>query len=61
MHVNTTKKKEFTAYVIMHLLNQLKECEQPTHAFSLWVLLQFIDFNMLKDKMVDLYFKISSS
>lgn len=43
----------------MHLLTQLKECEQPTHAFSLWVLLQFIDFNMLKDKMVDLFFKIS--
>lgn len=37
----------------MHLLNQLKQCEDPTHAFSLWVLLQFIDFNMLQDKMVD--------
>lgn len=36
----------------MHLLNQLKECTEPSHALSLWVLLQFIDFKLLQDKMV---------
>lgn len=52
LHVNTSKKKDYTMYMIMHLLNQLKECKEPTHAFSLWVLLQFIDFKCLRDKMV---------
>lgn len=45
----------------MHLLIQLKECEDPTHAFSLWILLQFIDFEMLKDKMVKYYYFIFKS
>lgn len=36
----------------MHILKQLKECKEPNHAFSLWVLLQFTDFKLLQDKMV---------
>lgn len=38
--------------MVMHLLNQFKECNTPTHAFSLWILLQFIDFKLLQDKKV---------
>lgn len=52
MHINAFKKKEFTTYMLIHLLNQLKECKEPTHAFSLWILLQFIDFKLLQDKVV---------
>lgn len=52
LHSNLFKKKEFTTYILLHLLNQLRECEEPTHAFSLWILLQFADFKLVQDKMV---------
>lgn len=56
LHSNLYKKKEFTTYILLHLLNQLRECEKPTHAFSLWILLQFTDFKLVQDKMVMIYY-----
>jgi len=44
--------------MVMHLLNQFKECNTPTHAFSLWILLQFVDFKLLQDRKVLFYFTI---
>eukprot|EP00102_Acyrthosiphon_pisum_P018644 XP_016655854.1 PREDICTED: uncharacterized protein LOC107882255 [Acyrthosiphon pisum] len=52
LHINTIKKTEYTTYMVMHLLNQFKECNTPTHAFSLWILLQFVDFKLLQDRKV---------
>jgi len=55
LHVNTIKKREFTTYIVMHILNQFTTCEEPTHAFSLWILLQFVDFKLIQKEMVYLY------
>lgn len=55
LHSNLLKKKEFTTYILLHLLNQLRECKEPTHAFSLWILLQFTDFKLIQDKLVAIY------
>lgn len=52
LHINTAKRAEYTTYITMHLLNQLKECNTSTHAFSLWISLQFIDFKLLQDRKV---------
>uniref|UniRef100_A0A2S2Q4J1 SCD domain-containing protein n=1 Tax=Sipha flava TaxID=143950 RepID=A0A2S2Q4J1_9HEMI len=51
-HTNKFKKKEFTSYLSMHLINELKNCKEPTYAFSIWTLIQFIDFKLLQDKMI---------
>ncbi|XP_025207484.1 uncharacterized protein LOC112603211 [Melanaphis sacchari] len=52
LHINTIKKIEYTTYMVVHLLNQFKECNVPTHAFSLWILLQFIDFKLLQNSKI---------
>lgn len=52
LHTNQLKKREFTTYILIFLLNELKKCEDPTYACSLWILLQFIDFKLIQDKMV---------
>lgn len=52
LHTNKLKKKEFTSYLSMYLLNELKDCKEPAYAFSIWALIQFIDFKLLQDKMV---------
>lgn len=52
MHTNKLKKKEFTCFLSVYLINELKDCKEPTYAFSIWTLIQFIDFKLLQDKMV---------
>ncbi|XP_050058671.1 uncharacterized protein LOC114121425 isoform X2 [Aphis gossypii] len=52
LHINTVEKIEYTTYMVIHLINQFKECDIPTHAFSLWILLQFIDFKLLQGSKI---------
>ncbi|KAF0764329.1 Uncharacterized protein FWK35_00018485 [Aphis craccivora] len=52
LHINTVGKIEYTTHMVIHLINQFKECNIPTHAFSLWILLQFIDFKLLQDSKI---------
>lgn len=42
--------------MVIHLINEFKKCDIPTHAFSLWILLQFIDFKLLQDSKVPVIF-----
>ncbi|XP_050434263.1 uncharacterized protein LOC126841710 isoform X1 [Adelges cooleyi] len=47
-HINKVEKREFTASMLSCLLNEMKNCELHTYAFSLLVLMQFVDYKLDK-------------
>ncbi|XP_050529605.1 uncharacterized protein LOC126899101 isoform X2 [Daktulosphaira vitifoliae] len=55
------KKKEFTTVMLPCILNQLKNCKKPTYEFSLWALMQYIDYTCNLSILHDVLLQVGSS